>query len=377
MSEPRYTVDYDRRLGLYRWQIAQGEQLLAPAGKHVRRLPRVVALGGGTGLPILLEGLKAAFFPPGWTWVPARDRERLTAIVTVADDGGSSGRLRRTYQVPPPGDIRNCLLALSGGGPTLAAIFNFRFPGDGEVGGHSLGNLILTALSQLERDFSEAVERGGEILAIRGRVLPSTLATVTLHAEFEDGSWVDGESRIASVRCPIRRVVLQPAGAHALPQARQAIDAADLIVLGPGSLYSSVIATLLVKDLAEDIARARARVVLVLNLMTEPGETDSYTAADHVQAIRRHAPHVPIHAVLLNTTPIPPKLIEYYATEGAAPVPPDTEVLRAFGCWPVGRDLLGGGLLVRHDPEKLAQAILELAAEGGGVPEIPPRTLLP
>lgn len=363
MSDPRYTVDYDRRLGLYRWQVAAGEQLLPPAAQPVRRSPRVVALGGGTGLPILLQGLKAAFFPPGWTWVPARDRTRLTAIVTVADDGGSSGRLRQAYHIHPPGDIRNCLLALSDGDPTMAAIFNFRFNGEGEVGGHSLGNLILTALSQLEGDFSEAVEQGGEILAIRGQVFPSTLEDVTLRAEFEDGSQMEGESRIASVRRPIRRVVLQPEGVRALPPAREALEAADLIVIGPGSLYTSLIPVLLVKGLSEAIAHSRARVVLVMNLMTEPGETDGYTAADHVVAIRRHAPHVPIHDVLLNTTLIPREFIDYYTAEGAAPVPLDTELLPALGCRPVGRDLLGAGPQIRHDPRKLARAVLDLATE--------------
>ena len=364
MADPRYTVAYDSRLQLYRWQIVLGEQLVAQTPPPARAAPRVVGMGGGTGLPVLLQGLRAALFPPGWTWEPARDGDCLTAIVTVADDGGSSGRLRQAYQVLPPGDIRNCLLALSDGDPTLASIFNFRFEGAGEVAGHSLGNLILTALGRLENDFSEAVERGGEILAIRGRVLPSTLEDVTLRAEFADGSWVDGESRIASARRPIRCVTLRPAGARALPQARQAAEAADVIVIGPGSLYTSLIATLLLRDLAHDVARSRARVVLVMNLMTEPGETDGYTAADHLQAIRRHAPEVPIHDVLLNTAPISRSLIDYYAAEGAAPVPPDTGLLHAMGCRPVGWDLLGTGPLVRHDPHKLAQAVLALAAEG-------------
>lgn len=363
MSGPHYTVEYDNRLALYRWQVAPGTRLPAATRHPARRTPRVAALGGGTGLPILLRGLKAALFPPGRMWVPVRDRDLLTAIVTVADDGGSSGRLRQAYQVLPPGDIRNCLLALSDADPTMAAIFNFRFPGEGEVGGHSLGNLILTALSRLEQDFAEAVERGGDILAIRGRVFPSTIQEVALRAEFADGSWVDGESRIAPVRRPIRRVVLQPDRVRALPQALQAIEAADLIVIAPGSLYTSLVPILLVKDLAEAIAHSRARVVVVMNLMTEPGETDGYTAVDHLLAIRRHAAEVPIHDVLLNTAPIPERLIERYAGEGAVPVSPDTELLRAMGYRPVEQDLLAVGLMVRHDPHKLARALLELAAE--------------
>ncbi len=327
----------------------------------VRQTLRVVALGGGTGLPILLQGLKAAFFPPGWTWIPARDRNRLTAIVTVADDGGSSGRLRQAYRVLAPGDIRNCLLALSGGDPTMGAIFNFRFNGDGEVGGHCLGNLILTALSQLESDFPKAIERASEILGIQGRVYPSTPDDVALLAEFADGNLMQGESRIASVCRPIRKLRLQPENARALPQARKAITAADLIVIGPGSLYTSLLPILLVRDLARAIAHSQARVVLVLNLMTEPGESDGYTAADSVLAIRRHAPQVPIHDVLFNSAPIPEELSEPYAAQGALPIPTKTEPLRALGCRTWGRDLLGVGPKIRHDPEKLALAVLELA----------------
>ena len=330
----------------------------------VSPLPRMVALGGGTGLPVLLRGLKEACFPQSRAWDPVKDRDRLTAIVTVADDGGSSGRLREAYRVPPPGDIRNCLLALSDGDPMMAAIFDFRFSGEGEVGGHSLGNLILTALNQLGGDFSEAVERGGELLAVRGRVFPSTTDDATLLAEFGDGSSVQGESRIAPARRAVRRVRLQPQNVRALPEAREAVQAADLIVLGPGSLYTSLIPVLLVSGLADAIAESSARVVLVMNLMTEPGETDGYTAADHIMAIRRHAPHVPVHDVLLNAIPVPEKTIEYYATAGSAPVPLDIELLRALGCRPVVRDLLGVATLVRHDEHKLARALLELAAEG-------------
>jgi uncharacterized cofD-like protein len=307
--------------------------------------------------------LKAAFFPPAWRWVPARDRDHLVAIVTVADDGGSSGRLRQAYRVLPPGDIRNCLLALADGDSTMSTIFDFRFNGGEEVGGHSLGNLILTALSQLERDFSHAVERGSEMLSIRGRVFPSTLEDVTLKAVFDDGSEVEGESRIASVRRPIRRICLHPEGARALPQALDAIGAAHLIVIGPGSLYTSLIPILLVKQLADALADSAARIVLVMNLMSEPGETDGHTGVDHLLAIRRHAPRVPIHDVLLNTTPIPEKLIEYYAAEGARPVPLDTELLHALGCQPVECDLLSTGPKIRHDPHKLGKVLLELGAE--------------
>jgi len=266
--------------------------------------------------------------------------------------------------MPAPGDIRNCLLALSDGDPMMAALFNFRFNGKGEVGGHNLGNLILTALNELGGDFFEAVQRGGELLAVRGRVFPSATDDVTLLAEFADGSSVQGESRIAIARGAIRRVRLQPESARAFPEAREAILAADVIVLGPGSLYTSLIPVLLVTGLAETIAHSRARFAIVMNLMTEPGETDGYTAADHIVAIRRHVRHVPIHDVLLSTTPVADTLVRYYGTTGAAPVPLDMELLRALGCRPVARDLLGVGPLARHDPHKVARAVLELAREG-------------
>ena len=322
---------------------------------------RVVALGGGTGLPIVLEGLKHALFMDTGTSNTAPERERLTAIVTVADDGGSSGRLREAYGVLPPGDIRNCLLALSDGDSILSALFNYRFDGGGEMSGHSLGNLILTALSRLESDFSKAIERGSQILDVRGRVFPSTTEDVRLRAEFADGTWVEGESQIALVpRTTIRRVSLEPDQPDPCAQALEAALRADLVVLGPGSLYTSLIPVLLVREIADAIRRSGARVVLVMNLTTEPGETDGYTAADHLLAIRRHAPDVPIHDVLLNTTPIPDELLRAYAVAHATPVAPDIELLRALGHRPVTRDLLGGGPKIRHDARKLGTALAQL-----------------
>jgi uncharacterized cofD-like protein len=326
---------------------------------------RVVALGGGTGLPVVLEGLKHALFAER-AGCPARSHDQLTAIVTVADDGGSSGRLRQAYGVLPPGDIRNCLLALADRSSTLAALFDYRFDESGdEIGGHSLGNLILTALSRMENDFSRAIQRGGEILGVQGRVFPSTTEAVQLRAQFEDGSWVEGESRIPSVPGLIRRVLLQPEAPAALAQAVEAVLYADVVVIGPGSLYTSLIPVLLVKELTEAIRQSQARVVLVMNLTTEPGETDRYTAADHLLAVRRHAPDVPIHDVLLNTTPVPGALMQAYSAAGATPVCPDIELLRALGYRPVRHELLGAGPKIRHDPHKLAAAILGLAARAG------------
>jgi uncharacterized cofD-like protein len=340
--------------------LAGGAVRPRPVGTDVR----VVALGGGTGLPVLLRGLKAALMPAGGP--RARTRARITAIVTAADDGGSSGRLREAYHVLPPGDIRNCLLALSDADPILSALFAHRFAGDGErgVGGHSLGNLILTALSQIERDFMTALDRATRLLAVRGQVLPATLDDIQLVAEFDDATRAAGESHIASVRRPIRRVALHPAGVPALPEALDAIAGADVVVLGPGSLYTSIIPVLLVDGIAAAIARSKAHVVLVMNLMTEPGETDGYGPADFVRAIACHAPGVTIDDVLVNVTPVPDDWSPRDAADGARAIPADREALIALGCRPADRDLLGTDPLIRHDPAKLARAVLDLALDG-------------
>jgi uncharacterized cofD-like protein len=324
---------------------------------------RAVALGGGTGLPTVLRGLRAALFG-GRPWDAERDPARLTAIATVADDGGSSGMLRASYDLPSPGDIRNCLVALAAGDPAMSAVFDFRFGPGSEIAGHSLGNLILTALTQLEKDFPRAIAQVARMLSIHGRVLPSTDRSVVLRAELADGRTIEGETRIAGARRPIRRLGLHPEDAGALPEALDAIERADLIVLGPGSLYSSLVAVLLVRGIPEAIARSRARVVLVMNLMTEPGETDDYTGPDHLLAIRRHAPTIPIHDVLINATPIAPDLVARYAAHGATPVAANVESLQALGPAVVECDVLSAGGDVRHDPEKLGCALLARVSPG-------------
>ena len=314
---------------------------------------RIVSMGGGTGLSALLQELKKYA-------QPAARAVDITAIVTVSDDGGSSGRLRHQYGMLAPGDVRNCLLALSEGADTLASLFGFRFNHQGEMSGHSLGNLILTALSQMETGFERAVERAGEILAIQGRVLPATREPIRLEAEFEDGTRIEGESRVAGVRRRIRRVRLRPAAA-ALPQALEAIRRADCIVIGPGSLYTSLIPVLLTRGLVEAIVDSGVRVVLVMNLMTEPGETDGYSAADHLMALRVHAPGLPVHDVILNAAPPADPERRRYADQGAQPLPIEPEALAALGCRVCVADLLAPGAEVRHDAQKLARAILELA----------------
>jgi len=343
---------------------ANEESRLSPPGDGALLDLRVVALGGGTGLPTVLRGLRAGLFE-SHPWDLERDQTRLTAIATVADDGGSSGKLRATYHLPSPGDIRNCLLALAGGDPMLSDVFAFRFAGGSEVAGHSLGNLILTALTELEADFSKAVARVGRLLSIRGLVLPATSQNVALQAELSDGTVIEGESRIATARSPIRKVRLSPTDTVALPEAVEALERAHLIVLGPGSLYSSLVAALLPRGIAEAIARSRARVVHVMNLMTEPGETDGHTAADHLMAIRRHAPTMPIHDILVNTAPFTPEQIGRYGAQGAVPVAADLALMRAMGHAVHECDLLAAGDDVRHDPGKLARALLTLAYRCG------------
>jgi uncharacterized cofD-like protein len=319
-------------------------------------VPRIVAIGGGTGLPLLLRGLRDALFTPASRPLLGVEREALTALVTVADDGGSSGRLRSDYGVLPPGDIRNCLVALADD-RRMATMFDYRFDGGG-LAGHSLGNLILAALSRLEERFPAAVERAGEILGIQGRVLPATATDVRLVAELANGVHVEGESRIAAVGGEIRRVRLVPHDAPALPEARAAIAGADLVVIGPGSLYTSIIPVLLVRGIAEAIARSGARVVLVMNLMTEPGETDGMSAADHVRALLRHAPGLPVHDVVVAATTMPASRLDAYAAAGAQPVLADLDALRGLGCRPVRRRVLAKGEKLRHDARRLAAAVL-------------------
>lgn len=322
--------------------------------------PRIVALGGGNGLSTLLRGLRPLYFPACLKPPTGPEREALTAIVTVADDGGSSGLLRKAYPMLAPGDIRACLLALARNQNTLQSLFDFRF--NGEVGSHSLGNLILTALAQTEGDFTRAIERASELLEVCGRVLPATPDNVSLRARFADGSTVHGESQIAAAGKKIERIELVPSGIATLPQATSALAEADAIVLGPGSLYTSILPTLLVPGIADAIAASRARVILVMNLMTEPGETDTYGPLDFLRALRRHAPGVVVDYVLQNNAPIPQQQRARYDSQGAVQIAPSAQRFPGFSCRPVFRNLFSEmpGAKIRHDPDKLARAILEL-----------------
>jgi uncharacterized cofD-like protein len=324
----------------------------------------VVCIGGGTGLSTLLSGLKAHVSSPG-----GRDEKgasaphigRLSAIVTVSDDGGSSGRLREEFQVLPPGDIRNCIAALSEDESLLMRLFEFRFGGNGTLGGHSFGNLLLTALAGVTGDFYKAVRMVGEVLAIKGRIYPSTLESVHLVAELEDGSIVRGETKISQSVRLIRSVRLEPDTCEPLPDAIEAIRSADLVVLGPGSLYTSIVPNLLVHGVADVIRASRARKIYVCNLMTQPGETSGFSASRHARALSEIAGPGLFDTILVNSRIPPPSLVEKYHREGAEVVTFDAEGFPQQGAVPVRRDLMSATDLVRHDPAALAQAILALA----------------
>ena len=318
---------------------------------------RIVALGGGTGLSTVLRGLKEH--------VAGRKKERtprpiadLAAVVTVTDDGGSSGRLRREYQVLPPGDIRNCMVALSKDEHLLGQLFQYRFPAGRGLAGHSFGNLFLTALTNVTGDFPEAVRVSAQVLAIRGRIFPSTAQNVTLEAELEDGTLVAGETNISKSRKRIRRVRLVPRRVRPVPEVLQAIGAADLILVGPGSLYTSIIPNLLVEQVTEAILHARATCVYIANLMTQPGETEDYSVADHVRAIYEHTRQGLFDFVVINRTRVTPRLLRRYGAQGAEPVEPSLEELQRMGLRYVTADLLHQDGVIRHDQARLTNLLL-------------------
>lgn len=329
--------------------------------KQSRTKPvRVVALGGGTGLSMLLRGLKLHIARRGEDFAPSFQYpiDNLVAVVTVTDDGGSSGRLRREYSILPPGDIRNCLVGLSKDEALLGRLFQYRFPVGRGLAGHSFGNLFLAALTNVTGDFPEAVRFSGQVLAIGGRIYPSTTANVTLEALLEGGRVVTGETRISNSRRRIRRVRLVPRDARPLPEVLRAFREADLILLGPGSLYTSIIPNLLVRGVAEAIRRSRAKCVYIANLMTQPGETDGYSLADHIRAIYDHSHDRLFDCVIVNRTPISPALLRRYRRQGAAPVESCVDELQRMGISIVTGDVLQRGDVVRHDHARLAQLIL-------------------
>ncbi|ERN41838.1 protein of unknown function CofD [Rubidibacter lacunae KORDI 51-2] len=319
------------------------------ARRRLNRGPKIVAVGGGTGLSTLLRGLKAY-------------SSNITAIVTVADDGGSSGRLRREHGVLPPGDIRNCLAALADEEKLLTALFQYRFSvGDG-LSGHSFGNLFLTAMNDITGDLERAIAASSKVLAVRGRVLPATLSDVCLWVELADGRRIEGESQIAKARGKIQHIGCLPAAPPALPAALQAIADADLIVMGPGSLFTSVIPNLLVPEIRQAIAGAVVPRIYVCNIMTEPGETDGYSVADHIRAIDAACGGEQIFDAVLvqRRTPSAQSLIRY-AEEGSHPVFVDREAIDQLGRRAVLANVMGEdpqNSRVRHDSHLVARALL-------------------
>jgi uncharacterized cofD-like protein len=323
------------------------------------RSMNIVGIGGGTGLPVLLRGLKQLRERHAEGLI--QDLVYATAIVCVSDDGGSSGLLRRAFGIPAVGDLRNCLVALSAGNPTLREIFQYRLRGDNGLDGHSLGNLIVAALSARSGNLRHAVRLASEFLDLQGDVLPCTEVSASLCAEFVDGDVVCGETNIAA-RCKrIRRVWLDPPNTHAAPGVIDTILEADAIVLGPGSLHTSVIPNLLPDGVIEAIQASSALKILVCNLMTQPGETDHYSASDHVKTIQRYLGERCLHICLLNTRPIEDTVAGQYAEAGAQQVVNDEAEILRCGVAPVAMDVLAeGDREVRHEPMKLARWVVAL-----------------
>ena len=313
----------------------------------LKRGPSIVAIGGGTGLSTLLRGLKEY-------------TTNITAIVTVTDDGGSSGRLRTEMGILPPGDIRNCLVALADKEPLMERLFQYRFKGNSDLNGHNFGNLLIAALTDLFGDFEVAVKESSKVLAIRGRVLPSTLSDVTIWAEMSDGSTVRGETNMSSHELPIERVFIEPPNCRPLPEAIEAIRGADAIVLGPGSLYTSVIPNLLVKELAEAIRRAPVPKIYVCNVMTQKGETDGYSVCDHVNAVLEHSYPDIIDFCIVNDMPVSERLIEKYRAMSQEKVKDDSQALARRGIQVIRAPVVSETHLVRHDPQRLARVLVQL-----------------
>lgn len=314
------------------------------------RLPRIVVIGGGTGLSVMLRGLKQKPLD-------------ITAIVTVADDGGSSGILREEMQMPPPGDIRSVLAALADAEPLLADMLSYRFNNGKGLAGHSLGNLILAAMTDISGDFVTGIRELSRVLAVRGRVLPAANQAIVLKAEMADGSIIVGESSIPKAKGSIKRVFIEPPEVEPLPEAVEAIEHADAILMGPGSLYTSIIPNLLVPKLAEAIVKSRAVKIFVCNVMTQPGETDNYTVSNHLDAIQAHIGHQLFDYVIVNDGEIPPQVHDMYAEQGSKAVHVDMEEVTRRGYKVIADTLVLFRTYLRHDASKLSQHIYQLVVD--------------
>ena len=322
---------------------------------------RVVAIGGGTGLSTLLKGLKHYTILPGGTPGTATFISELTAVVTVSDDGGSSGRLRRELNMLPPGDIRNCLVAVSEDESLISRLFQYRFTSPGDLENHSFGNLFLAALTAVTGDFAEAVKRASEILATRGLILPATSSNVELQAIMDDGSCVTGETKITASERRIVELLMVPPDAEPLPQTLLALADADIITIGPGSIFTSLVPNLLVRGIPEAIAASRAVKIFICNLMTEANESLSMTASQHIQALYAHAKRPIFDYALVNSGSVSAQMKAQYAEELAHQVECDQAAIKALGVKCIAGDFVEENHFARHATDRLCQEILRLA----------------
>jgi len=370
-----------------------GQQEAAGASAHRGSSLRVVAIGGGTGLSTLLRGLRryAPSPQPSETdtaGVPSLISD-LAAVVTVTDDGGSSGRLRRHFNMLPPGDLRNCMVALADDEALLSKLFRHRFSsagsqsiptngnGDREnlasLEGHSFGNLFVAALAEITGDFAQAIKLSSQVLATRGHIYPATTANVTLSARMDDGSTVQGETNITASHRRICELTLEPAGAEPMPETLDSIARADLITLGPGSLYTSLITNVLVKDIPEALAAARGLRVFICNLMTQSNESLGLTASQHIEKIYEHTGQAIFDYALVNTAPVSETLLRNYAREGATPIVPDIERIEAMGVQVIPGNFAAEGDTLRHNADRVAETLLRLGFEAdlGSLHDVP------
>ena len=309
--------------------------------------PSVVVIGGGTGLSVLLRGIKLI-------------TNNCTAVVTTADDGGSSGRLRKEMGIIPPGDMRNCLVALADTEPVMERAMQYRFHDSEFLSGHSLGNLFIAAMAEAEGSMEAGLAATSQILNVRGKVIPSTLSDIRLKAEMTDGTLIEGESEIPKAHKRIRRVGIEPSNVQATSSAVDAIMKADVLILGPGSLYTSVIPNLMVEGIREAVLRSDAVKIYVCNVMTQPGETDGYGAFEHVQALITHAGAQFLDYVIVNDQNVTETQLAQYQLKGSIPVTPDIKKIERLGIKVVPKSLISNKDLVRHNPQKLAQAVISL-----------------
>jgi uncharacterized cofD-like protein len=321
---------------------------------------RVVAIGGGTGLSTLLRGLCHYVATPGHPAPETGVISDLAAVVCVTDDGGSSGRLRRDFNMLPPGDLRNCMVALSQEGDLLARLFAHRFRGGDSLEGHSFGNLFVAALTEITGDFAHAVQLSSKILATRGSIYPVTTANASLVARMDDGSMVRGETNINASERRIEELMIEPPDARALPETLAAIEQADLISIGPGSLYTSIITNLLVQGIPDALANARGLRVFVCNLMTEANESLDLTASEHIERIYEHARAPIFDYALVNTAQFSDDTLARYAAENASPIRADIERIEAMGVRCIGGDFASEGGVVRHAAGRVTGALLAL-----------------